>query len=164
MKSKFYGISYPIFGLKELPENCIVSGSSIHIQKRKNWYCVDKVKPGEDLLSRYIAVKSPDFSFDATCLNISHLISRKIKWGIDSKFIVYDLSKRQKFLARNVKIVKYSEDVIWVDTVSYPFKIKKFLIDPSELLNQYTTIVYIDNIWVLHKFTSFKEPVESVML
>jgi hypothetical protein len=163
-KSKFYGIRYPLFGLKQLPDSYLVSGSSIYLQKSSAWYCIDKVTPNKDLLNRYLSVKSPDFSFDATCLNISQLISKRLKWGIDSNFKIYDLSKKQKFLARNVKILKHSENVIWVDTVSYPFKVKSFLISPSELLNQYITIVYVDNIWVLHRFTSFSEPVTEIVL
>jgi len=164
--SKYYGIRFPVFGFFTLPHDVKIKVDSIEIQRQEfgTWNSVDKFIEGKSLLERYIAAKEEDFGFEVTCLNISQLINKKVKWCIDSNFKIYNLSKKQTFKARNVKVRKCKNNVIWVDTVSYPFKIKKGLTDPKEIINQHVTIVYIDKVWVLYRFTSFKELVESVTL
>jgi hypothetical protein len=164
--SKFYGIQFPVFGLVKVPFDVRISLDSISVQKQEfgPTYKIDHYIEGKSLTERYIAAKHEDFGFDFTCLNMSQLISKKVSWGIDAQFKVYNLSAKQTFKARNVRIRRCVKNTIWVDTVSYPFKIKKGLTDSKEILNQYVTIVYIDNMWILHRFTSFKEPIDSVTL
>jgi hypothetical protein len=166
LRSKFYGITFPAFGLLEVPFDWRVKVDTIEVQKQEftKWHYIDKFDKNKTTLQRYLDVKDENYSFDVTCLNMTHLITKKIKWIIDANSKIYNLSNKQKFKARNVKIRKVRQDVIWVDTVSYPFKIKKGMIDSKELLNQYVTIVYIDNVWFLYRFTSFSEPIESILL
>jgi hypothetical protein len=164
--SKYKGIEFPVFGLFITPFDIRIRLDTIDIQKQEfcEWNCIDRYVEGKSLLERYILAKQDDFYFDVTCLNLTQLISKKVKWCIDSNFKIYDLTSKQTFKARNVKIRKCVKNSIWVDTVSYPFNLKKGLTDYKEILNQYVTIVYIDNVWVLHKFTSFKEDIKSVTL
>lgn len=164
--SKYYGIQFPVFGFLTVPYDIKIKVNSIEIQRQEfgSWNYIDKYIEDKSLLERYILAKEEDFGFDVTCLNLTQLITKKVKWGIDSQFKIYNLSSKQTFKARNVKVRKCINSVIWVDTVSYPFKLKKGLTDPKEILNQYVTIVYIDNVWVLYKFTSFSEKIESVTL
>lgn len=164
--SKYYGITFPVFGLFCTPFDLKIRLDSIEVQKQEfgNWHYIDKYIEGKSLLDRYILAKDETFGFDVTCLNLPQLISKKVKWCIDANFKVYNLSQKQTFKARNVKIRKCVRNSIWVDSVSYPFNLKKGLTDHKEILNQYVTIVYIDNVWVLHKFTSFKQDIESVTL
>lgn len=164
--SKYYGIRFPVFGLLNTPYDLKIRLNSIEIQKQEfgSWNYIDRFIEGKSLLERYVLAKDDNFGFDVTCVNLTQLISKKVKWCIDSNFKVYDLSNKQTFKSRNVKVRKCINNAIWVETVSYPFKLKKGLTDPKEILNQYVTIVYIDKVWVLYRFTSFKEEVESVTL
>lgn len=164
--SKYYNIKFPVFGLLSVPFDIRIRLDSIEVQKQEftNWNTIDRYVENKSLLERYILNKDEDFGFDVTCLNLSQLISKKVKWCIDSNFKIYNLSAKQTFKARNVKVRKCIKNAIWVDTVTYPFKLKKGITDPKEILNQYITIVYIDNVWVLYRFTSFKEEIESVTL
>lgn len=164
--SKYSNIQFPVFGLLKVPFDTRIKLDSIELQKQEfePYYCIDRYIENRSILQRYIQAKDENFMFDVTCLNLSQLISKKVTWCIDAQFKIFNLSTKQTFKARNVKIRKCIKNSIWVDTVSYPFKIKKGLTDPKEILNQYVTIVYIDNMWVLYRFTSFKEPVQSVTL
>lgn len=165
-QSKYFGITFPLIGLKSVPYDFSIRTDSISIKltTSSNWIQIDKFSEGRSLISRYLESKSEDFLYDATCLNISQLISKRIKWGIDSKAKIFDLSERQEFKARSVPVIKVKEDLIWVDTVSYPFKIKKSLLDPSLILEQYATIVLIDSNWVLYRFTPFKQDIKVIRL
>lgn len=165
-QSKYFGITFPFIGLKSVPYDFSIRTDSISIKltTSSNWVQIDKFTEGRSLISRYLEGKSEDFLYDATCLNISQLISKRIKWGIDSKAKIFNLSERQEFKARSVPVLKVKEDLIWVDTVSYPFKIKKSLLDPNLILEQYTTIVLIDNNWVLYRFTPFKQDIKVIRL
>jgi hypothetical protein len=164
--SKYYGIKFPVFGLLSVPFDTKIKLDSIEIQKQEfeDWYFIDRYLENKSLLERYVLAKDQNFGFDVTCVNLTQLISKKVKWGIDSNFRIYNLSAKQTFKARNVRVRKCINNTIWVDSVSYPFKLKKGITDQKEILNQYITIVYIDNMWVLYKFTSFKEKIESVTL
>lgn len=164
--SKYAGICFPVFGFLTTPYDVRIKLDSIEVQKQEfgKWSSIDRFIEGKSLLERYILTKDENFGFDVTCLNLTQLISKKVKWCIDSNFKIYNLSNKQTFKARNVRVRKCRQNAIWVDTVSYPFKIKKGLTDPKEIINQYVTIVYIDKVWVLYRFTSFKEQIESVTL
>lgn len=166
MPSKFYNITFPLIGLEHSPFDYYIRTDSIGIKlsEQSDWLVLDKITKGQSLISRYIANKPDKFLSDATCLNLTHLISKRICWAIDSEAKVHNLSYPEKFKARSVQVVRTKEDLIWVDTVSYPFKLKKMLIDPEIILEQYATIVYIDNEWVLYKFTSFKQELKEITL
>ncbi len=165
-RSKFYGIEYPIFALKNKPFNYTVTVDTIGVQLKEfgEWHVIDRFTNEKSLVSRYIETKDDIFCFDYTCLNISQLISKPIKWGIDSAAKIYNLENKQEFIARNEKVIKVKNNLIWVNTVSYPFTLPKNMIDKNELIQQYATIVYIDDVWVLHKFTSFRESIDKLKL
>lgn len=131
-------------------------------------YLIDKPinKEGSTLLHRYIAVKDENFNFDVTCTNLTQLIGKMptIKWGIDSSGKIFNFTNKQKFRARCVKIVKVKNNLIWVDTVTYPYKLRKNILDAILLKEQYAIIVYIDKEWVLKKFVSFYEPINEILL
>lgn len=165
-KSKFYGIHFPFFGLKAKPYSFSFTSNSILVQPKEFGpkLLLDVYSDSKSLTARYIHNKDDSFNFDYTCLNMNHLILAKLKWGIDSKARVYNLSQKQTFLARNVKIVRVKGNLLWVSTVSYPFTIKSSLVDTKLLLEQYVTIINIDQNWYLYKFTSFHEKITKVEL
>lgn len=165
-RSKFYGIKFPFFGLKYKPYDYSIRLDTISIKKTEadDWHLIDKFKENASLVHRYVAAKDEFFVFDYTCINITQLLVRNIEWGIDSSAKIFDLRQKQNFKARNVPITKVRNNLIWVDTVSYPFKLNKNIVDQQELLQQYITIVYVDNCWHLYKFSPFKEDVSEMKL
>jgi hypothetical protein len=165
-RSKFYNIEFPIFGLKKKPYDFSIRLNSISIKKTENdeWHIVDEYKEKTSLLKRYVSVKDDFFFFDFTCTNLTQIISKNIEWGIDANAKIYDLRHKQKFKARTVQVVKVRDNLIWVNTVSYPFKLSKNILDPKTILEQYVTIVYIDEVWHLYRFSTFNEPVHELTL
>ena len=148
-----------------MPYSYSVRLNTIQVQKTEQDApsTIDVFDASVPLLNRYVSVKEDDFSFDYTCMTVSQLVTKKIEWGIDSTARAFDFRKKQTFKARNVRIRRLKGNLIWVDTVTYPYKIRKNTIS-QELLDQYVTIVYVDNVWYLYKFTSFPEKVEELQL
>lgn len=165
-RSKFYGIEFPLFALKNKPYDFSIRLNSISVKLTEtgDWHKIDEYKEKTSLLKRYVSVKDEFFFFNYTCTNLTQLISKKIEWGIDANAKIYDLRLKQKFKARTVQVVKVRDNLIWLDTVSYPFKLSKNIVDASTLLEQYITIVYIDEVWHLYRFSSFNEPVHELIL
>lgn len=165
-QSKFYGIEFPLFGLKNKPYDISIRLNSISLQLKEDgeWHKIDEYVEKTSLLKRYVSVKDEFFFFDYTCTNMTQLVSKPIRWAIDAKAKIYDLSKKQTFKARTVQVRKVKDNLIWVATVSYPFKLSKNIIDPQTLMEQYVTIVYIDSVWYLYRFHSFYEPVHELVL
>ncbi len=165
-RSKFYGIKFPLFGLKYKPYDYSIRLDTISIKKTEtdDWHLIDKLKENASLVHRYAAAKDEFFMFDYTCLNTTQLLTRNIEWGIDSSAKIFDLRQKQKFKARNVRITRVKNNLMWVDTVSYPFKLNKNIVDKQELLQQFITIVYVDSCWYLYKFSSFKEDICELKL
>ena len=165
-RSKFYGIKYPLFGLDTYPYDYTIRLNSVTVQKSENSnaFTIDNFQDNVPYIIRYLATKDDDFKFDFTCLNVSHMLTKKVKWGIDSSAKVFSFTKPNTFKARNVPIIRNKGTLIWVDSVSYPFEIPKLLVDASEILSQHLTIVYVDDIWVPYKYTSFSEKVEELVI
>jgi hypothetical protein len=165
-RSKFYNIEFPVFGLKHKPYDFSIRLNSISVKRTENdeWHVIDEYKEKTSLLKRYVSVKDEFFFFDYTCTNLTQLISKNIEWGIDANAKIHDLRQRQKFKARTVQVVKVRDNLIWVNTVSYPFKLSKNILDNNTILEQYITIVYIDEVWHLYRFSSFNEPVHELIL
>jgi hypothetical protein len=165
-RSKFYGIVFPFFGLKTIPYSYTFTTNSIKIKihEQSKEAIVDLFNIHEPLSIRYAKNKEEEFEFDYTCTKTSHIINKKIKWGIDSTCRVYDLSKKQIFKARCVPITRIKQNLIWVDTITYPFTINKAIIDSKNLSELYVVVVYIDEVWVLHRFVDFYEPISEIKL
>ena len=66
---------------------------------------------------------NPRIKFDCTCKNIGEILTSKTKWGLDKNAIIHDLTKKESFIAKNAKIKKIKDNLIWLEKVSYPFKI-----------------------------------------
>jgi hypothetical protein len=165
-KSKFYGIKYPIFCLKTIPDTVTIFNDRICIRKydSSDWITLDEYVPNKPFLYRYLTQDTGTFTFDYTCHSITQLISNKIDWGIDSSAKIFNLRKKEEFKAVNVKVRKVVKNIIWVDKISYPFELPKNIVIPEDIKNQWVTIVSIDGKWNIHKFYSFYTPIESITL
>lgn len=164
--SKFYGIKYPIFCLKRVPYATSIRNNAILIKKiyTSDWSVLDEYRPDKPFLSRYLTQDTGTFTFDYTCYNITHLISNKIEWGIDSNARIFNLKNKQKFKAQNLKVRRAVKNIIWLDRISYPFELNARVVVPQDITNQWATMVHIDHKWELYKFYSFPKPVESILL
>lgn len=165
-KSKFYGVKYPIFCLKSTPDEVTIFNDRICIKKYESsdWATLDEYKPNKPFLSRYLTQDTGTFTFDYTCHSITQLISNKIDWGIDSSAKIFNLRKKEKFKAINVKVRKVVKNIIWVDRISYPFELPKNIVATEDIKNQWVTLVLIDDIWEIYKFYSFYTPTESILI
>lgn len=161
-QSKFSTIVYPAAGLYKVPKYKI-TGNSIEVQKANDQVEVVDLFGPTPFLDRYIRSNST-FFFDATVLNISQLITSKVVWLVDKEAKIHNLTKKERFEAKSLKITRAGAGVCWVTGISYPFEIRAKLINYRLLLSQYATVVKIDRQWVLYEFTAFKQSLEYLRL
>ena len=91
--------------------------------------------------------------FDYTCRTLTELLYTNPKWGIDSYGKIFNLSRKQRFPARYLKVVKHKDNLVWLEGISYPFKVDSTIelsfIDWSVLT---AVVAYIDEEWTLLYF------------
>ena len=150
--NKFSKIAFPFFGFKEKPYEVNITFEKIEIKRHKHSHfeTVDHKNSDGDYFSRLLQM-SPRTKFDYTCKNIQEILTSKIKWGSDRNAIIHDLSKKDTFIARDEKIKKVKDNLIWLEKVSYPFKINtNQILFIEDVL--YARIIYINNEWYLKEF------------
>ena len=150
--NKFSKIAFPFFGFKKKPYEINITFDKIEIKRHANSHfeTVDHKYWLGDYFTRLIQIQ-PRVNFDVTCKNIQECITTKVTWGLDKNAIIHDLSQKFTFLARTVKIKKVKDNFVWLDKVSYPFKINtKEVLFIDEIL--YARIIYINNEWYLKEF------------
>ncbi len=150
--NKFSNISFPFFGLKEKPYEINITFDKIEIKRHKDSHfeTVDNKHFFGDYFNRLVQM-NPRVKFDCTCKNIGEILTSKTKWGLDKNAIIHDLTKKESFIAKNAKIKKIKDNLIWLEKVSYPFKINTDqILFIEDIL--YARIVYINNEWYLKEF------------
>ncbi len=150
--NKFSKISFPFFGLKEKPYDINITFDKIEIKRHKDSHfeTVDNKRYLGDYFNRLVQI-DPRVKFDNTCKNIEEILTSKTKWGLDKNAIIHDLTKKETFAARNEKIKKVKDNFIWLEKVSYPFKINTDqILFIEDIL--YARIVYINKEWYLKEF------------
>lgn len=155
--SKFQGIKFPFFGLDKVPNTVYFTKNEIFVTIGSSSYLLDdKTLPYEDFLTRVACLELNStysrLKFKYTALSLDNLITVPVKWGVDSTGKIFDLSKKEKFLVKCVKVDKIEEDLIWVKGISYPFKLKEGL---TKTLNSYmfVILVQIDKDWCIKEFS-----------
>ena len=149
--SKYKGIEFPFYGLKEKPFDIKFDVSKIEIKLNESdyqWKVLDDKNLQGDYFFRQVQMLSKKYTkvhFKYTCRNVREVINSKCKWGVDSNAQIYDLSIKQKFNLICCKIKKIKENLIWVHVISYPFEINTDNINIEE--NYYVTLVNIDKRW-----------------
>lgn len=153
MVNKFYGVNYPIFVLKSKPVEIIYSTSKISIKRKTDSHIetLDNKELEGDYFSRLLQIDQR-VTFDYTCKDLQSLVMSNAKWGIDSKAIPHDFSIKEEFEIKKAKVRKIRNNYIWVEKISYPFKIDtKEKIDIVDDL--YVILVKINHEWVIKEFT-----------
>ena len=149
--SKFTGISFPFFGLKEKPYDIKFSLNNIEIKissTDNQWKVVDDKSLRGNYFFRNVQMlgkKYTKVTFNYTCRDIKEIINSKCKWGVDDTAQIFDLTTKEKFKLTCKKIKKIQENMIWVEQISYPFEINTHEININE--KYYITLVNVDKCW-----------------
>lgn len=151
--SKFSNIQFPIFCLTKTPVKEEIDFDRLYLTLGINTYLVDdrslKIKSYfKRLLILRTWSKELVISFNNTCLNMQQLILAKAKWAYDDKGRIYRLHKRESFPCKSVKVKRIKDNLVWFDSISYPFEIPY---EMTELFDKYMWIrlVYVESKWYI---------------
>lgn len=152
--SKFSNITFPFYGLKQIPEDISFKEQKILVKFNTQWMVLDDKSLKGNYLQRQIQMleqKYTKLNFNYTCRNMIELLSSKAKWGADSDAIIHDLSNREKFsiICRKIRAIK--ENLIWVDKISYPFEVNTEKLNVNS--DYYVTLIHIDRSWYPLEFS-----------
>lgn len=168
-RSKFNGIRFPFYGIKRTPYDIKYSSNSIKcnfIKDHKYFYIdkVDEITKNYSYLERLVP-EDDRLYFDYTCRNLTELINSPVKWGVDNSGRIYNLSIKERFPISIRTIRKIKENLIWLTRISHPFILDKTLtIEEVDIKVLKVMVVYIDNTWILYKFTYDAISTESILL
>ncbi len=166
--SKFSGIVFPFFGLKDCPVKVMYHPHYIEIINSVGQLLMldDKTIPYPTYLGRLLILEAQTehrVVFDITAYGMENLITSKVKWGVDSRPKIFDLSMKEKFPLKCGKIDKIKNNLVWMKGISYPFRLREDLI---EGLNKFlfVELVNIDSTWYLYNFTYEYNKKETITL
>ena len=97
--------------------------------------------------------------FDCTCKDLQQLILKRPSWGMDAKATPFDLSTPMYCRGIKRRVVKTIDNLLWLDKISYPFKIpteENLSFDDTI----YATLVSINNEWYIKHFTFDDTPLD----
>lgn len=151
--SKFDGIVFPFFGLKHKPHKILYDVSKIYVVKYKDSHkqTLDDKSLSGDYFNRLLQLENR-VKFDYTCKNLQDIVYSSPKWGVDVTAKPFDLSKKQAVATAVKKVKKSSSNLIWVDSISYPFRLntrENLEINDS----MYATLIKVNNEWFIREFT-----------
>tara|TARA_R110001592_G_scaffold177592_7_gene417913 strand:- start:121 stop:582 length:462 start_codon:yes stop_codon:yes gene_type:complete len=118
-------IAYPIFCLRKKPYNIIYNSYQIKVQRYNNSHLetLDDHSFGGDYFMRLLQMEQR-ISFDYTCGNLQDLVLANCRWGVDSRAKIHDLPSYNKIKSEKRKIIRANKNTIWLEKISYPFKIQ----------------------------------------
>lgn len=172
MKSKFYDITFPCFGLTKAPYDTLYRKNKLLIKLfefDQQLVLVDDISiKNKNYIQRLELLKNTDqdtIYYDFTCKNLSALLLSKCRWVYDSAEKVHQLNSSYSFFPiRYQKIVKSRKNVFWLDKISYPFELPDFLIDENNLKNLWVGITLVDFCWHIYEFTAFPKNLNRIRL
>lgn len=156
--SKFYNIHFPFYGLVKKPSEIKFDGDRILIRKTPKGAALvldDRSFLTPDYLTRVFKIENKYEDnrcvFDYTCRKLEELLRSNVKWGIDNKAQLHDLSNKEIFKYKVTKVERSKDTLFWVKGISYPFNIPEHLLG-IDIGSMSVGLVYIDNVWYLHRF------------
>ena len=155
--NKFSRISFPFFGLLKVPYEINITFDKIQIRRKRfsQLETIDDKSLAGDYFARLLQLDKRG-DFNVTCKNIQDCLVSKVVWGLDKNAIIHDLTKKNTFKAENRKIQKVKDNLVWLDKISYPFKVNTDqVLFIEDVL--YGRVVYVNNEWFLKEF--IMEPV-----
>jgi hypothetical protein len=149
---KYRDIVYPIFTTNTKPYRLEYTADKVYLvtaDERK--YLIDDKDLSGDYFARLVQLKTR-FMYDNTSRDLQQLLLTNAKWGMDSKAIPHDLSKKFAVPAEKRKVKSLVNSLVWVQGISYPFEIntKESFSNLDEL---YVTIVHINGEWFIKDFS-----------
>ena len=164
--TKFDGITYPFFGLKEEPYAISYDLTKIYVIRRKDSHreTVDDKSLQGDYFAR-LAQMNQRLKFDTTCANLQQLIVSKVKWGMDAKARPYNLTKQETVKATNRQIIKTRGSNVFVKGISYPFTMptnETLEFEKSDEL--FMTLVFINEEWYPFEITNERKQVSTIFI
>lgn len=170
MKSKFYGIQFPFYGLLKKPSEIKFDGDRILVRKTPKGAALvldDRSFIDSDYLTRVFKIEDKYEDkrcvFDYTCRKMEELIRSEVKWGIDNQAGLYDLSKKETFKYKVTKVERSKDNLFWVKGVSYPFTIPEHLLG-VDMGSISVGLVFIDYVWYLYKFDTLVKYANEIKL
>jgi len=150
----FSNIVFPFFGLYKKPENISFTLEKIYVNRTllSHKETVDDKTLEGDYFARLLQINNR-LQFDCTCKNLQQLIFERPLWGMDSNAVPHDLTERKYHTSIKKPITKIKGNLLWVDKVSYPFKIptNEELEFPEDTL--YATLISVNNEWYIKNIT-----------
>jgi hypothetical protein len=151
----FKDIEFPFFGLYKKPENISFTLNKIYVNRTLSSHkeTVDDKSLDGDYFARLLQINNR-LQFDCTCKDLQQLIFERPLWGMDSKAIPFDLSERNYHVSIKKVITKIKGNLIWVDKISYPFKLptNENLEFPEDTI--YATLISVNSEWYIKNITS----------
>lgn len=151
--AKFTNISYPVFTLTRKPYAVYYDTNKIYCLTHPTSHkqtVDDKSLPG-DYFGRLLQLENR-ITFNHTCKNLQELIFTQAAWGVDSKAIPHDFSKKYAVHAEKRRIERIVGNLLWLRNISYPFEIptqEKIRLEDTI----YATIVFVNQEWFLKEFS-----------
>jgi hypothetical protein len=150
--SKFDNIVFPFFALKQKPYKIIYSVDYIYAIDKPGGHrqTIDNKNLQGDYFARLLQLENR-ISFDYTCKNLQDLILCEAKWGLDSTARPFDLTKKEQVQSRTVKVKKIVGNLVWLDKISYPFRlITNEQLDVND--NIFAIIIKVKQDWYIKRF------------
>lgn len=172
MRSKFYGIKFPIFTTKKVPEEEFYRQNKLFILPKKGdtnkLILVDDTTINASYPRRLEILRLGQYKvieYDYTCSNLSALLLSRTRWGYDSANRAHYLDSAYKeFRLSYRKVIKIRKNAFWVEGISYPFELPEFLIDLQDLKNLWVGMVYVDFCWHIYDFSPFYKRKDRIKL
>ena len=150
----FKDIEFPFFGLYKKPENISFTLEKIYVNRTLSSHkeTVDDKTLEGDYFARLLQINNR-LQFDCTCKDLQQLIFERPLWGMDANAVPHDLTERKYHTSIKKSITKIKGNLLWVDKVSYPFKIptNEELEFPEDTL--YATLISVNNEWYIKNIT-----------
>jgi len=172
MRSKFYGIQFPVFTTKKTHEGEIYKNNKLFILPNKG--AEDKLVLVDDLSiklpypRRLELMRIGSYSvieYDFTCTNLSALLLSRSRWGYDSANKIHYFDRGYKeFRLSYRKVIKIHKNAFWLEGISYPFELPEFLFDFQDLKNLWVGVVYVDFCWHIYDFSPFYKRKDRIKL
>lgn len=151
--SKFNGINFPLFALKQKPYKILYDIHKIYVVKYKDSHkeTIDDKNLNGDYFARLLQLENR-VNFDYTCRNLQDIIYSSPKWGVDATAKPCDLSAREAVAAKVVKVKRIISNLVWLESISYPFRLNtKERLDIAD--EAYAVIVKVNNEWFIKEFS-----------
>lgn len=172
MRSKFYGIQFPIFTTKKTPQSEFYKQNKLFILPQKGnenkLVLVDDLTLDVPYPRRLELMRLGAYSvieYDFTCTNLSALLLSRSRWGYDSANKIHYFDRAYKeFRLSYRKVTKIRKNAFWLEGISYPFELPEFLLDIQDLKNLWVGVVYVDFCWHIYDFSPFYKRKDRIKL